>query len=363
MMKKALIILFCMFAFSGSALSEIDNLERLELVSRDLSKPWSMVFISNNELLVTEKAGTIRLIELDTKRQQLIKDVPNVSEYGQGGLLDIVLHPQFEVNRWIYLSYSKRDNNGIGTEVLRAKLIDGRLTQHALIFKQLPKLSSDHHFGSRLAFDQQGFLFISLGDRGEKEQAQVKSHHIGKIIRLNDDGSIPIDNPFSINPSFAPEVYSYGHRNMQGLAFNAKTQTLWAHEHGPQGGDELNKISAGKNYGWPIITYGVNYFTGTKIGEGTHQDGMEQPIYYWVPSIASSGMTFCDCEKYPNWRNSLFIGSLKFSTLVRLQLNQDKVVAEERFFKGIGRVRDVKVSPDGKLYFIANQYLYFIRHN
>lgn len=359
-MKKQILLIFALLLFTSLAQAFEDE-GRLELMARDLSKPWGFVFLSNHSVLVTEKSGAILLLNFSEKTQVKVSNVPSSNEYGQGGLLDITIHPQFKQNQWIYLSYSKRDASGIGVEVVRAQLNGTVLTNHQVIFKQYPRLSSDHHFGGRLAFDDQGLLFVSLGDRGDKEQAQFPQHHIGKIVRIRDDGGIPKDNPYSTYKNFVPEVFSFGHRNVQGLAFNPSSKSMWAHEHGPQGGDEVNVISAAKNYGWPIITYGVNYFIGTKIGEGTHKQGMEQPLYYWVPSIAPSGMTFCHCEKYPKWRNSLFVGSLKFSTLVNLNLRDNKIVSEERLFKGVGRVRDVRTSPDGLLYFFADDKLYRIK--
>jgi aldose sugar dehydrogenase len=359
MNKPILLVLVLLLLPSFAQAFEDDD--RLEIMANGLSKPWSFVFLSNHSVLLTEKSGSVLLLNFNEKTKSKLSNSPLSNEYGQGGLLDIAIHPQFKQNQWVYFSFSKRDDTGIGVEVVRAKLNGSVFTNHELIFKQLPKLSSDHHFGGRLAFDDQGFLFISLGDRGEKDQAQMPHHHIGKVIRIYDDGRIPKDNPYVSNQLFAPEVFSFGHRNVQGLAFNAQTKTLWSHEHGPQGGDEINVITAGKNYGWPVITYGVNYFIGTKIGEGTHKQGMEQPLYYWVPSIAPSGMTFCDCEKYPKWRNSLFVGSLKFSTLVRLSMREQKIITEDRLFKGVGRVRDVKTSPDGLLYFIADDKLYKIK--
>ena len=349
---------------SATAQSETSLPSRqLELVSSDFKHPWSMAFISSNSLLITEKPGSLRLIDLQDKTSQLINNPPSSDEFGQGGLLDIALHPNFANNHWVYLSFSKREGKGVGVEVIRATLENGQLVGQQLIFKQSPKLTKEYHFGSRLAFDDQGYLWISLGDRFEKEQAQDPSHHVGKIIRLKDDGSVPADNPHSKNPNFAPEVFSFGHRNVQGLAFNTNTGKMWAHEHGPQGGDEINIIESGKNYGWPVITYGVNYFIGTKIGEGTHKAGMEQPIYKWIPSIAPSGMAFCRCEKYPGWGNSLWIGSLKFSTLVRLQLKDNNIISEERPFKDIGRVRDVRISPDGFIYLLAGNQLYRVLPN
>ena len=355
MYKRFLIFFFVIFSSIAQAFEDED---RLEMIFDGLSKPWGFVFLSNHSALLTEKSGTILLLNFDEKSKIKVSNAPFSNEYGQGGLLDVAIHPQFQKNQWVYFSFTKRDDNGIGLEVMRAKLNGTALTKHEVIFKQLPKLSGDHHFGGRLAFDDVGFLFISLGDRGEKDQSQLPQHHIGKVIRIHDDGQIPKDNPYVSNKLFATEVFSYGHRNIQGLALNPWTKSMWAHEHGPQGGDEINEMALGKNYGWPVITYGVNYFIGTKIGEGTHKQGMQQPLYYWVPSIAPSGMAFCVCDKYSKWKNSLFVGSLKFSTLVKLNLRDNKIISEDRLFKNVGRVRDVRVSPEGLLYFLADDKLY-----
>lgn len=359
-MNKRILFLLVL-AFFSSIAQAFEDEDHLEMMAHGFSKPWGFVFLSNHAVLLTEKSGNLLLLNFEDKTQVKISNVPLSNEYGQGGLLDIAIHPKFQQNQWLYLSYSKRDANGIGVEVMRAKLNGNALSNHELLFKQSPKLTSDHHFGGRLAFDDEGLLFISLGDRGEKELAQLPQHHIGKVIRIHDDGQIPKDNPYVTRRLFAPEVFSLGHRNVQGLAFNPLTKSMWAHEHGPQGGDEINTIFSGKNYGWPVITYGVNYFIGTKIGEGTHKPGLEQPLYFWAPSIAPSGMAFCVCDKYPKWKNSLFVGSLKFSTLVKLNFRDHKIISEERLFKGVGKLRDVRTSPDGLLYFLADDKLYRIK--
>lgn len=330
---------------------------QLKPLVENLKDPWSMAFLPDGRLLITEKSGKLRLVENGKLLPQAIGGVPAVVDRGQGGLLDIALHPQYAENGWLYLSYSAKGEGGSGTEVMRAKLKDMQLADSEVIFRQAPKISSNKHFGSRLVFDRDGFLYITLGDRGEMERAQDLAQHIGKVIRLHDDGRVPQDNPFAANPDALPEIYSYGHRNVQGAALNPFSGKLWAHEHGPQGGDEINIVQAGTNFGWPVITYGVNYFTGTKIGEGTKKPGMAQPLYKWVPSIAPSGMAFYTGDAYPGWKNHLFVGSLKFQTLVKLTLDGDKVVKEERLFENLGRVRDVRQGPDGLLYLLAGNRL------
>ncbi len=344
-------------AQAGQSLAADTSKVQLKPLVENLKEPWSMAFLPDGRLLVTEKSGKLRMVENGKLLPQAIGGVPAVVDRGQGGLLDIALHPQYAENGWLYLSYSAKGEGGSGTEVMRAKLKGMQLTDSEVIFRQAPKINSNKHFGSRLVFDREGFLYITLGDRGEMERAQDLAQHIGKVIRLHDDGRVPQDNPFAANPDALPEIYSYGHRNVQGAALNPFSGKLWTHEHGPQGGDEINIVQAGTNFGWPVITYGVNYFTGTKIGEGTKKPGMAQPLYKWVPSIAPSGMVFYTGDAYPGWKNHLFVGSLKFQTLVKLTLDGDKVVKEERLFENLGRVRDVRQGPDGLLYLIAGDRL------
>ncbi|MDP3778220.1 PQQ-dependent sugar dehydrogenase [Methylotenera sp.] len=333
----------------------------LKAIASGLASPWSVAFLPDGKILVTEKPGRLRVIEHGKLLAAPVAGVPIVEEIGQGGLLDVVLHPNYRENGWLYLTYTAKDHQGVGVEVIRAKLQNNQLQQQEMIFTQRPKLQKDHHFGSRILFDQQGYLYITLGDRGEQERAQVISHHIGKVIRLHDDGRIPKDNPVISPSEQSTEAYTFGHRNVQGAALNPWTGKIWTHEHGPQGGDEINILQAGVNYGWPVITYGVNYFIGTKIGEGTHKAGMAQPIYKWVPSIAPSGMTFYTGDAYPSWKGQLFVGSLKFQTLVKLKLDGDKVVSEERLFKNVGRVRDVRQGPDGLLYMVADDKVFQLK--
>jgi glucose/arabinose dehydrogenase len=287
---------------------------------------------------------------------QPIPGLPKIIAKGQGGLLDVILHPKYEKNGWIYLSYAAPGRRGMGTEVARARLANHQLTDLQVIFRLERKTSESYHFGSRLLFDHAALLYITIGDRGDRPRAQDLADHAGSVIRLNDDGSIPKDNPFSSTQGAKPEIYSYGHRNPQGMALHPATGKVWIHEHGPQGGDEVNIIDRGLNYGWPIITYGVNYVIGTSIGEGTHKQGMEQPNYYWVPSIAPSGMAFYNADKFPNWKGSLFVGSLKFRLLARLELDGEAVVREERLLEGkLGRIRDVRTGPDGYLYLLTDE--------
>jgi glucose/arabinose dehydrogenase len=262
-----------------------------------------------------------------------ISGLPNIASIGQGGLLDIALHPDFDQNQRVYLSYAAGENRRYGTEVMYGKLNGNKLEDVQVIFKALPKTSGGRHFGSRLTFDQDGYLYISLGDRGD----------------------IPVSNPFVNQIGALPEIYSYGHRNVQGMAIDPETNTLWAHEHGPQGGDELNRVLSGQNYGWPIITFGVNYGIGTQIGIGSEKDGMMQPTTYWDPSIAPSGLAVINSERYPNWQSNLMVGALKFQLLARLEIEGLEVTHEERLLAGeLGRIRDVRQGPDGYLYLLTD---------
>jgi glucose/arabinose dehydrogenase len=308
-------------------------------------------------MLVTERAGRLRIVSKDFRLDpQHVEGLPEIVVRGQGGLFDVAPHPDYKENGWIYISYNGPGEGGHGTELMRAKLDGHRLIDQRVLFRLQPKSRTDLHFGGRIVFDGKGHVFLTLGERGEMQRAQRLDDHAGSVIRLNEDGSVPKDNPFVNRKDAQPEKFTYGDRNMQGAALHPKTGELWTHEHGPQGGDEINIMRAGRNYGWPVITYGANYGTGTKIGEGTHKQGMEQPIYYWVPSIAPSGMAFYEGDKFPNWRGHLLVGSLKDEMLVRLELDGEKVTKEERLIKGaIGRIRDVRVGPDGLVYLLTDE--------
>jgi aldose sugar dehydrogenase len=328
---------------------------QIEELATGLNHPWSLAFLPDGQMLVTERPGRLLIISSDGQEKTEVTGLPPISAKGQGGLLDVALHPQFNQNQLIYFSFSASGEGGVGTEVARAQLIDGRLRDIKRIFQLQPKSSTGRHFGSRLVFNREGLLYITLGDRGEKNRAQRLDDHAGSVIRLNDDGSIPVDNPFFGQTGNRYEIYSYGHRNMQGAALHPQTGLLWTQEHGPQGGDEVNIIRPGTNYGWPVITYGVNYGSGTKIGEGTHKEGMAQPIYTWVPSIAPSGMLFYTGDKFPHWKGNLFVGALKDQMLVRLELDGEKIIAEERMLKKtLGRIRDVRQGLEGYIYLLTD---------
>jgi glucose/arabinose dehydrogenase len=324
---------------------------RVEEVVTGLRSPWGITFLPNGDMLVTDKFGTLYRHN-EKEGLQEIKGTPEVVSRGQGGLMDVELHPDFEKNNWIYLTFSKKGNGSTATTaVMRAKLKGNKLEKEEIIFEALPYLSTRHHYGSRLEFDKDGYLFVSVGDRGRRnENPQYLDNFCGKIHRLHDDGSIPKDNPFVDDPKAIGSIYSYGHRNPQGLAMHPETGRIWAHEHGPRGGDELNLIQKGENFGWPIISYGINY-NGTTFTEETKKEGMLQPKTYWVPSIAPCGMTFVKSDRYPNWKNDLLVGSLRFEYIARIELDGEEVVEEESLLKNIGRIRDIQVSPDGYIYF------------
>ena len=347
------------FSYAGAAANQdlsSDKRFSITTIADGLQHPWGLAFLPDGNILVTERPGRLRIIKQGQLQSEAIPGLPTITAKGQGGLLDVTLHPDYSKNGWIYFSYVAGIGNKFGTEVGRGRLVDNQIIDWQTLFRLQPKSSSGRHFGSRLLFDRDNYLYISLGDRGERFRAQDLNDHAGSLIRLHDDGSLPADNPFINQQRKQAEIYSYGHRNIQGAAVNPSTGKIWEHEHGPQGGDELNIIEAGKNYGWPVITYGKEYGSGDDIGEGTHKAGMQQPIYYWVPSIAPSGMAFYNGDQFPAWRGNLFIGSLKFRTLVRLELDGNTVIREERLLKDkLGRIRDVQVGPDGYIYLLSDQ--------
>jgi aldose sugar dehydrogenase len=329
---------------------------RVVQIVAGLEHPWGLAFLPDGRMLVTERPGRLRVIQAGQLEPEPVAGVPQVVARGQGGLLDVALHPRFAENRLVYLSYAGAGRGGAGTEVVRGRLVGNRLEEVQVIFSLEPKSMARQHFGSRLVFDRAGYLYITLGDRGEMERAQRPDDHAGSVIRLHDDGRVPADNPFVDKPGWKPEKFTLGNRNMQGAALHPQTGELWTHEHGPQGGDEINIVRPGVNYGWPVITYGVNYGIGTKIGEGTHKPGMAQPLHYWTPSIAPSGMTFYTGDKFPRWKGDLFVGALRDQMLVRLRLDGAKVVHEERMLQGVlGRIRDVRQGPDGCLYLLTDE--------
>lgn len=343
------VLMFTLYSCAQNNTQTNDN-HSYELVVPDLQIPWGFVFLPDNAMLITEKKGDI--IHFKNGVKTIIEGVPEVYNRGQGGLLDIQLHPNYKNNGWIYITYasSEGDDKGGNTALMRAKLKNDTLVEKQLLYKATPNTTKGQHFGSRILFDNKGDLYVSIGERGNRdENPQDLSRDGGKIYRFHDDGSIPSDNPFIQTPNAKPGIYSYGHRNPQGMALHPKTGEVWIHEHGPKGGDEINIIKPGANYGWPKVSYGVNY-SGTKFTKHTSLPGMEPPIHYWVPSIAPSGMAFITSNKYPEWKGNLLVGSLKFQYLDNCYLNHDKVIKEERLLDGLGRVRSVVQGPDGYIY-------------
>ena len=342
-------------ALAQTHASQEHRFQVVTLVQR-LQQPWSLAFLPDGRMLVTEKAGRLRVVSPQGRLEPApIGGLPQVTVHGQGGLHDVAVHPQFVKNQLVYLAYAARGDDGVGTELARGRLAGGRLEDVQVLFRQSPKGRTGNHFGGRIVFDRAGYVYLTLGDRGEMPRAQRPDDHAGSVIRLHDDGRVPKDNPFVGKAGWKPEKFTLGNRNMQGAALHPQSGVLWTHEHGPQGGDEINIMRAGANYGWPVITYGVNYGIGTKIGEGTAKAGMEQPIHYWVPSIAPSGMAFYTGDRFPRWKGNLFVGALRGEALVRVGLEGEKVVKEERLLKGVlGRIRDVRAGPDGFIYLLTD---------
>jgi len=326
-------------------------------VARGLSNPWGLAFLPDGRMLVTERPGRLRIVTPDGRLSDPLNGLPPVDFKGQCGLLDVAVDPKFAENRWIYWTYAEPGEGGNGVAVARARLQDRHLAEVKVIFRQLPKVDSSLHCGSRLAFAPDGRLFVGLGDRfGRKDDAQNPANHLGKIVRIETDGRVPPDNPLVGRAGSAPEVFSLGHRNIQGLAVHPVTGELWQTEHGPQGGDEVNVIASGRNYGWPLVTYGRNYGIGTRIGEEGPKPGFEHPLKWWVPvSVAPSGLAFVTSDRYPGWKGSLMMGMLRGMGIARLTLDGQRVTGEERLLGTLqARIRDVRQGPDGWLYVLTD---------
>ncbi|HEU4458797.1 MAG TPA: PQQ-dependent sugar dehydrogenase [Methylibium sp.] len=357
-----------LLAAGGAAFAQSSTPLRTTVVARGLEAPWALAFLPGFEansadagrMLVTEKAGRLRLVTRDGRISKPIGGVPAVVARGQGGLLDVALHPDFERNRFVYLSFSEpaaQGQRGNSTAVARARLDADAATlgEVQIVFRQQPKFESSAHFGSRMVFAKDGTLFVTLGDRfTRRDDAQTLGTHHGKVVRITDSGGVPPDNPFVGKPGALPEIWSYGHRNVQGAALHPTTGELWTHEHGPQGGDELNIARAGRNHGWPVVTRGREYVTGLKIGEGETRGDVEPALATWVPSIAPCGMAFVTTDRHPAWRGQLLIGALKAQQLLRLELDGNRVVREHRHAVD-ARVRDVRQGPDGHLYLLTDE--------
>ncbi|TRX65913.1 PQQ-dependent sugar dehydrogenase [Carboxylicivirga sp. M1479] len=343
---------------STSLISEVQIIEsevqtfRIDTVVTGLDVPWGMAFLPSGDILISERSGELLI---HSKNGQLSKIInpPKVLAKGQGGLLDLKLHPQYNTNGWLYIAYSspnKHKSNLANTAIMRARLKGNQLVDEEVIFKASPETDKRHHYGCKLEFDKDGYLYFSVGDRGNRdEHPQALDNDCGKIHRIHDDGSIPNDNPFVSSKGAKASIYSYGHRNPQGVCMHPVTGRIWTDEHGPKGGDEINLIEAGKNYGWPLISFGINY-NGTTFTSDTAMVGMEQPITYWVPSIAPCGMTFVKGDRYPAWKHNILTGSLRFKYLHRVVLDGEKVIHQEKLLEDIGRLRNVEMGPDGYIY-------------
>ena len=330
---------------------------RVVPVAEGLVQPWSMAWLPNGDMLVTEKPGRLRIVRDGRLLPEAVSGVPEVFYQGQGGLFEVLPHPDFEENQTIYLSFAKPVGDGSTTAIIRARLENGSLSDVTEIFAA--NASGRSHYGGKMVFDDEGYLFLTLGDRQAPSTGDLTTHpaqdlsnHQGVIVRLNDDGSVPDDNPFSGDRSAMPEIWSYGHRSPQGLAIHPETGDLWMTEHGPQGGDELNLVTAGANYGWPVVGYGVNYGSSSPIHERQTATGMESPTRFWVPSIATSGLMIYDGDQFPQWQGDIFVGGLAGELISRLEMDEDfrTVLREEELLYGMGRIRDVRQGPDGFIY-------------
>lgn len=327
---------------------------RLVPVAEELEHPWGMDFLPNGDILVTERRGKLFLVRMPSGEKLEIEGLPEIAEIGQGGLLDVMVHPDYTRNQIIFISYSGRSEQGYGTEVARMKLNGTRLSEVQKIFEAVPKTRGRNHFGSRLLWGHDDKLYITLGERFIKEEAQNLRTHLGSTIRINEDGSVPEDNPFYGHESYRPEIFTYGNRNGQGITLHPETGAIWAHEHGPKGGDEINILEAGKNYGWPEVTYGVDY-TGFEISDKTTAPGMEDPVLQWTPSIAPSGMMFYTGDKFPEWKGDLFVGALVLTHLRRIEFDGKKDTGQEVMLEDMGqRIRDVAQGPDGNIYILTD---------
>ena len=352
----ALFIVLPLVADDSDWDASIHNTEKVSFIVQTyidgFDIPWGMAFMPDKRMLVTDRIGDIWIVAKDgTDKVKVIGEVPSVRSKGQGGMLDVEVHPDFINNSFIYLTYSDISDNKFHTSLIRAKLVNNKLVDSEVIFKPKEQFFTrkTHHYGSRIVFDDDGFIYFSIGDRGDRDLAQNLDMPNGKMYRIYDDGTIPIDNPFYYTKGAIKSIWSYGHRNAQGLAIHPLTRQIWEAEHGPRGGDEVNIILKGHNYGWPVITYGKNY-SGTIISRFTHKEGMDQPIFHWTPSIAVCGIAFYDGDQFPEWKNNLLATSLKFERLHRIELDGLNMVKDEIIFEAGSRVRDVEIGPNGMIY-------------
>lgn len=355
MKRRYLLLCLMCVLFTQSSFSIDSNNDDLNIqttiIARDLGVPWGMSLLPNNTMLISQRNAKLSLLSLATNELTSITGLPEIKVAGQGGLFDVALSPDYANSAWIFFSYNKDINGEGATTVARAKLVNNSLVDWQDLLISQSRSNKKIHFGGRITFDDNGHLFLSIGDRGTRSNAQDLNNHAGSILRLNIDGTIPKDNPFINDKQALDEIWSYGHRNPQGLFFNKKTQQLWAIEHGPRGGDEINLIAAGKNYGWPVISYGKEYYTPIPVGKGKQRDGMEQPVKYYVPSIAPSSLIQYSGKAFPDWKDDLFAGALVLQHLNKVTLdNNNQAINEQRLLESIGRIRNVIESPEGWLY-------------
>ena len=345
---RLVIILFITCFIVSFYQPQPEQIKVYEMVVPSLNIPWGFTFLPDNSILITEKEG--KLIHFKNGKKNIITGLPKIKVQGQGGLMDIELHPNYKNNTWIYFTYSSGNSRGANTTLMRARIKNNRLINQEVLYKATPDTRRGQHFGSRIAFDKNGYLYFSVGDRGNRdENPQDITKDGGKIYRLHDDGRIPVDNPFVDKEVAKKAIYSFGHRNPQGMEINPFTGVIWTHEHGPKGGDEINIIKKGKNYGWPKASFGINY-SGSKFTDKTSIKGMEDPLHQWTPSIAPSGMAFVNSDKYPTMKGNLLVGSLKFRYVSNCIIRNGKVIKEEKLLEGLGRVRSIEQGNDGFMY-------------
>lgn len=325
----------------------------VDILAENLENPWGLEFLPDGRVLICERPGRLRIFENGRLSPRPVDGLPEVWAHGQGGLLDVVMHPDYENNGWLYIAYSALGQGNRGNlAISRARLDGNRLVDVEKIFHGQPFTDRRHHFGTRLVFDDDGYLFFAIGDRGQQDFAQNLNNHNGKVLRINDDGSVPDDNPFVGQAEALPEIWAFGSRNIQGMAIHPVSRDIWSHEHGPKGGDEINIVQKGVNYAWPKATFGVNY-NGTVISEHTTWPGTSDPLHVWTPSIAPCGMDFVTSDRYPQWENNILIGALAGQHIHRLELDGDEVVGSEKLLQGFARFRQVKQGPDGYIYVLT----------
>jgi aldose sugar dehydrogenase len=325
---------------------------RIDTLATGLTNPWGMAFLPDGRILIAERPGRLRIWENGSLAPDPVGGLPDVWAHGQGGLLEVALHPDYEQNGWLYLGFSMRSGNGGNTAIARAQLEGDELKNVEVVFHGHNLTNAAHHFGCRIVFDEQNYLFFAIGDRGEMHNAQLLTNHNGKVMRIHDDGVVPVDNPFVDVEGAMPEIWTYGNRNIQGMALHPQTGALWSHEHGPKGGDEINLMVKGGNYGWPLATHGINY-DGSTITPDTTLPGMIDPVLHWTPSIAPCGLAFVSSERYPSWNGNMLVGALAGQHIHRVEFDGDKVIHTEKLLQGFARFRDVRQGPDGYLYVLT----------